>query len=87
MHGCYAQASQNWQINRISRFGIGPNRPNNEGDKNMTKKRETQINVRFSDELIAALRQYQVNETVRRNKAVSLHSLIIEAIQDKLPHA
>jgi hypothetical protein len=56
-------------------------------EKNMTKKRETQINVRFSDELIAALQQYQVNETVRRNKAVSMHTLIIEAIKEKLPHA
>jgi hypothetical protein len=53
----------------------------------MTKKRETQINVRFSDELIAALRQYQVNETVRRNKAISMHTLIIEAVRDKISHA
>lgn len=47
--------------------------------RTLTKK--TQINVRFNDELITALRQYQVNEIAKRNKTISLHSLIIEAVE------
>ena len=43
-------------------------------------------NVRFPGELYA-LKQLQVNETGERNRAVSLHELILEAVKEKTSNA
>jgi hypothetical protein len=48
----------------------------------MTEREDhTQYNVRFPDELLEQLKQHQVYETTRRNKLVTLHELIIEAVK------
>ncbi len=39
------------------------------------------MNIRFPKQLHAQLKQYQINETTKRNKTVSLHTLILEAVK------
>lgn len=46
----------------------------------MTKKL-TQYNIRLDEDMYATLKQFQVDETARRNKSITIHALIIEAIE------
>jgi hypothetical protein len=41
-------------------------------------------NIRFSSELYEQLKQWQVQESVRLNRVVSVNQCIIKAVKDKI---
>jgi predicted DNA-binding protein len=43
-----------------------------------------QFNLRLPDELLARLKKFQLELSTTRDKLTSIHSIIIEAIEEKL---
>jgi hypothetical protein len=48
------------------------------------KDGRNQINLRISDELVAAIKKFQLELSTKRGKMLSMHSIIVEAITENI---